>query len=155
MLKVVLTHWSRSWGILILAGLGATVYTCFHDSFLTNSAQIENGGNNSPDVLTSFASCTNLSPFCLSEAREVALQKVYTSNFIVPREVYQTCECSDFCGLLGPDAPMRKGANMVAWTISAPNVSHVPQFYSMQLDPYHTLVPRYCSQKANLRMTAC
>jgi hypothetical protein len=30
-------------------------------------------------------------------------------------ETYATCECFDFCGLMGPAAPMRSGAKMVTW----------------------------------------
>lgn len=36
----------------------------------------------------------------------------------ITKELYTTCECFDFCSLLGPTAPMRKGATLVPFIMT-------------------------------------
>lgn len=74
------------WGILIFTALAVLLGEVFSSGFNLNE-------------LESFAICAK---DCIPEDDFFSLQ------------VYQKCNCMDFCGTLGPSAPMRNGANMVA-----------------------------------------
>jgi len=41
-------------------------------------------------------------------------------NMTLTTDLYNRCQCIDFCGAISPSAPMRKNANMVPYIVSAP-----------------------------------
>jgi hypothetical protein len=57
----------------------------------------------------------NLASLMLCPRDAVKVNPICTPPINVTAENYAACECFDFCGLLGPTAPMRSGAKMVAW----------------------------------------
>lgn len=95
--EVTLILRSCSWGVLILTGLGAIV--------ITITAGVYN-----PRVFSaySFTICTNISLDCRSFAD--------TFFEIFPSNIYEDCGCIDFCSTYNPNAPMRRGTNLVAWS---------------------------------------
>lgn len=95
----VRTHESQAvivyWGILIFAALTpAVIYQArwYRNDWIFNT-------------IPSFASCPKgISPDC----------DFIINNQILDFESYNRCQCSDFCGLLSPSAPLRSSTNMVA-----------------------------------------
>lgn len=58
----------------------------------------------------------------------LAASKVYpycNNAMELTRDNYDNCQCFDFCGLIGPTAPMRSGAKMVAWLIPQAAIDRV------------------------------
>lgn len=62
---------------------------------------IEFGSKWNPDFIPSFAYCTSKTPYCQD--------RIEISTY----QDYHDCGCVDFCGLLSPQAPLRRYANMV------------------------------------------
>lgn len=97
----VRTHESQAvimyWGILIFAALTpAVIYQArwYRYDWYFNT-------------LLSFATCPKgISSYCDSTVN---------SNTPLDIESYNRCQCTDFCGLLGPSAPLRSSTNMVAF----------------------------------------
>lgn len=96
----VRTHESQAvivyWGILIFAALTpAVIYQArwYRDDWYFN-------------VLPSFAAC----PKGISSDCDFSF-----NSTLLDIESYNRCQCTDFCGLLGPSAPLRSSTNMVAF----------------------------------------
>lgn len=87
--RVVIVYWA----LLIFAAMIPTIYLWI------------NAENWTLNIFESFAYCTGTGEECSWSNLE---NNMDTSS-------YQNCNCADFCGLLSPTAPLRKGTNMVAY----------------------------------------
>jgi len=94
--STIRTHKARAvmiyWALLIFAAMVPTIYLWVDNSWELN-------------IPYSFAYCTGTGNQCSWSNLE---------NYM-DTDSYQNCNCIDFCGLLSPTAPLRHGANMVAY----------------------------------------
>ena len=82
------------WGVLVFAALvPAWVFANSISDWIQNSP-------------ASFALC----PYSAARTHTTC-----GPNMDLTTRSYDQCQCIDFCGLLGPSTPLRKGANMVPW----------------------------------------
>ena len=86
--RVVMVYWA----LLIFAAMIPTIYLWANDSW-------------NLDTLDSFAYCTGTGDEC----------SWWNLSNNMNMGSYQNCDCTDFCGLLSPTAPLRKGTNMAAF----------------------------------------
>ena len=87
------------WGILIFVALLCAIYVL-----------LKTGDEVPSNILLSIGLCDK-TPECVQD------QPVGPTwgDLFVSADYYSKCNCADFCGVFGPSAPMRKGANMVPW----------------------------------------
>lgn len=95
--STIRTHEARVvmiyWALLIFVAMIPTIYLWYNfDSWTL-------------DILPSSAYCTGTGNECSWS----------NLGFNMNTESYRNCNCVDFCGLLSPTAPLRKGTNMVAY----------------------------------------
>lgn len=94
--STIRTHEARVvmiyWALLIFAATIPTIYLWINPNWSLN-------------VIDSIAYCTGTGDECSWSNLEDNMNT----------ETYQSCNCADFCGLLSPTAPLRKGTNMVAY----------------------------------------
>ena len=86
--RVIMVYWA----LLIFAAMIPTIYLWVSSSWSLNT-------------FPSVAYCTGTEVGC----------DWWNLEYHLDIQLYERCECSDFCGLLGPKAPLRSGTSMVAF----------------------------------------